>query len=176
METANKSLFFVLALLVIWLYIWHHQQQKKKFKKILISNIKKFRKEYGDPVRYLNSKDGSIYSSIYSEINNASTYELKTLDILLADAYSRAKVELVIGYREQITPNSYEIMQNLDAKLAHFKNQFGNPMNYLDPDDREIWQEFSFENKAMIGKYWDILNRAYTRAHQISQVNKKQVG
>ncbi|MBX9808850.1 hypothetical protein K2X92_00465 [Candidatus Gracilibacteria bacterium] len=166
MENTNTLFLLLLFIVIIWLYIWHHNQQKKKFKRILIINIKKFRKEYGDPIKFLNSEDGSTYSSIYREINNASTFELKTLNMLLDAAYSQAK----------ITPCNYKTMLVLGERLTEFKNKYGNPMNYLDVDDREIWEEFSFENKAMIGKYLDILNRAYTRAHQISQINEKQVG
>lgn len=175
MENTNKW-FLLLCFIVVTCIIWYCNKEKRQFRRIVNISIKKFRKEYGDPAFYLDSDDRSTYLSRYRNINHASFLELKTLDILLEVALSRARVESTIEGQEKATSSSYKTMVELDKKLIDFRNTYGNPMNYLDANDREIWKEFSFENKAIIGIYWDILNRAYTRALELSQANEKQVG
>ena len=176
METISLPILILFLVVAIWAFTWHCNQQKKKFKKLVSINIKKFKREHGNPMDFLNSDNKSTYSLLYRDINNANIDELHKIDEILELAYSQAKIQSRIKAKESSTPISFDVMQELDSKLANFKKVYGDPMNFLEPVDQEIWKEFSFENKAMIAKYWEILNRAYICAQHVSQICKKQAG
>lgn len=168
-----KVIIILLVFLILVLYIRNHNKK-----------IHCLRESIPDKMRLLLKRRQSANTEVlvkikemYRFIKHLSLSELIELDRLISKSIEEIHEEEK-NLLAKAPKNKFSKLTELDLKVGTFQQIHGADILsfIINPEDRDIWREFSIDNFSMIDEYHRIIDAATARASTLESLNSRHFG